>query len=494
MSSRLRAGLASAAEDMAPVRLAPDTWMRGRRARRRARLRSWGATSVVLLLVAVVAVVTVAPRRSAEPFGDGGDRGAVPNKLETPWMWQATVQGHPPGRARLLFGGDACCGLHGIDVVDSRGKLAVVGAGGTTRMLLYDDWGSVGAGEDVLLSPDGIRVVQPYLENSGTPGGGLILTNLTDGRSLTVAGSNGPGCCLPVAWSSDGNALLALQLRNDVAADGRGVGTHDARYVFVNLGSNVTIPLSDYSTNLGRRTASRGAYVPGGGAMVITEGTTLRMVDNYGTHRWSRDLGPRRFLAGVGAFTPDTPDIDWGKIATVTLDGCLDDCDERELAARRWTISYLEPYGGRDAEAHGLPTSTITGSALRALGWHGRDLITLVYSPARGAHKDSATTPNWNDTGRDETGHVKLVAVRADGTTSTLLDPPDGVLSMDVPLDLISAGRFSGPSSQASVFPARPVLWLLTGIVFGLVLTVGTAVTVSVRRSRQRRRNRRDPS
>jgi hypothetical protein len=472
---------------MPPVRLAPDTWQRGRRARVRARLTTLSAgLAVVVLVAALVGLTVVAPGGRAERAAGGdrggpGDAGAVPAALDLPWMWQATVQDDPPGRARVLFGGSAQFGLHGTDLVDSEGKLAVVGAGRTTRMLLYGGVDTITAGEDVLLSPDGARVAQGFLENSGTSDDGLVVTDLATGRSVAYPGTQGTGCCEPVAWAPDGRALLAMQLRDDVVYDATGLGMQPARYVWLDLTTGATTPLGGYTNSQGRRTASRGAVAPDGASLVLSEGTTLRMLTTGGAPLWSVDLGPRRYLAGIGAFTPDG-----ARVATVTLDGCLTGCTKAQLAARRWSVGYLDARTGADVAGPALPV--VAGSALRALGWtNGRDLVALAYSPYEARPADNSA---WNDTGWVETSHVTLLALRPDGTTATLLDPPDGVLNLDVPHDLLAAGRFGGPASHAAMFPARLLFWVPAVLLVVLLAAASAATTMVVRTLRRRMRPR----
>lgn len=467
MTGELRELLLEATASVPPARLAEDTWRRGRRARRRARVRTVAAVGLVTALVAVIIPLWTGGRAPART-GDGGDW--VPAELALPWMWQATVRQDPPGRASVLFGGDTI-GLRGSDIFDSEGKLAVVGRGGKTRMLLYSGIDSIAAGEDVLLSPDGRRVAQSFLEDPDVSTDGLIVTDLANGRSTTVRGTSGPGCCVPVAWAPDGASILATQASEDIAwVDNR--GQQRMRFVLVDLTTGTTMPLGDYQLGQYVRSASRGAFAPDGRRMAITEGTTVRLLDRAGATVWSRDLGPRRYLAGVGAFSPDG-----ARIATVTLDGCLDGCDEAALAARRWAFGYLDARTGADVSGPGL--APVTGSAVRALGWsQGGSLVALRYTPEHDAHK---TTPvGWNDTGWYETGHITLIALGPDGSVATLLDPPDGVLTMDVAADLLAAGRFGGPASSASILPARGRVLAVALIPVGCLLAVLVPVAVFV--------------
>jgi hypothetical protein len=487
MTQRLRETLIEASEQMPAARLSGEVWRRGRRARRLERLAGVAGAGLVLLLVAALVPAMVA-RPSGYGVGNGGD--AVPAKLSLPWMWQASVQQSPPGAASVLFGGDTS-GLHGTDIFDHEGKIAVLGRGGDYRMLFYAGVDTIMAGEDVQLSPDGTHVAQWFLADSGYDGFGMVITDLATGRSTLYAGTDGTGCCAPVAWAPDGRSLLTTQVAEDGGA---------SRFVWLDLRTGTSHPLGKYHSGQ-VRSASRGAFSPDGQRVVLTEGTTVRLIDlsgqnsgptpaptpgqsvspTFGKTLWTVDLGPRRYLAGIGAFTPDGTSI-----ATVKLDGCLDECGEAALAARRWTFGYLDARTG--AETAGPPLATVTGSAVRALGWRqGRDLVVLTYTPESGAHKTATGT--WNDTGWTETGHVVLKALRPDGSTQTLLDPPDGVLTMDVARDLMEAGRFGGPSSSASIFPARSIIWIAL-VPLALLVLVAVVVLVAVIRLVRRHRRR----
>jgi len=365
-------------------------------------------------------------------------------------MWQATVQQAPPGRAALLLGGDGL-GLRGIDLLDHEGKVAVVGRDGSYRMLLYHG-AAVVPGEDVLLSPDGRYVVQSFV--AGGPRGFLVVTDLTDGTSRALPGPQGRDCCgQPVAWAPDGRAVLALELpREPIGWDPiTQIGVLPARPVLINLESKSATPLLDTVGDVHRlRTASLAAFSPDGKRIALRAGDQLHLVDRAGRTLWTATLGERRHLAGLGAFSPDGT-----RIATVTLDGCLRSCDTAALASRTWHVGYLDAATGQDTS--GPAVDTVRGMALRVLGWRGgTDLVALRYQPERGAYSEGPV--GWNDTGWWETGEVTLVALRPGGGTEILIDSPGEILAMDVPRDLLEAGRFGGPSHPPAPFPARPVI------------------------------------
>ncbi|MEU4564257.1 hypothetical protein AB0F72_38240 [Actinoplanes sp. NPDC023936] len=419
------------------------------------------AVAVVIGALAVAGIVR--PGRVAP-----GD--VVPGGLDLPWMWQATVGMDAPGRASVLVGGDTL-GFRGNDLFDAEGKVAVVGRGGDYRMLLHGGWDSIAAGEDVLLSPDGRRVVRPPADQDG-----LEVIDLESGRStfhpppeFAAAASplQAPGWSGPVAWAPDGRSVLAEVYAGD-----------DTHLVLLDLETGATQPIGERIPRWQRRTASRAAFAPDGRHLAITAGEQVRLVDRTGKMIWAAELGDRAYLAGTGAFTPDG-----SRIAIAQLSGCLDRCDHDALAARSWTIGYLDAATGKPAAGPSLPA--VTGSAIRALGWsQGRDLVVLRYEPEEDAYRDSrgdATVAAWNDTGWWETVHITLLALPPSGTARTLLDPPDGVLTMDVSQDLLQAGSFGGPTPVADPFPARGIIgWAL--VPFACLAIILTPAIFALRR------------
>ncbi|MEV0810117.1 hypothetical protein [Micromonospora sp. NPDC050200] len=468
MSEDLRTALRELGEQMPAARLSGDLWAGGRRLRRRERRRTAVAALVAVLacvgLPAGLLRVDPAVQPAAAPE-------RVPSRVGLPYMWQASVAQDPPGRASLLLGGGGL-GLSGIDGPDDEGKVAVVGRNGVYRMMLYGAVQTT-AGEEAQLSPDGRYVADGIKKHW------LTLTDLTDGRERAYRGLPDSHCCAtPSAWSRDGTSMVVIEDGYLPTRFIDGNGYDETRLVLLDLTTGATRVLLDGLGNRwSLRTASVAAFAPDGSAVAATAGDRLSLLDREGRPRWSRDLGPRRKLAGSGAFTPDGT-----RIAVVDLDGCLHTCDAAARDARTWRVTWLDVATGRDVT--GPTLAPVRGQALRALGWrHGTDLVALRYEAEPGA----AMIGDWNDTGYWETGHVQLVALRPDGETETLLDPPREVWSMDVARDLLEAGRFGGPPVRARPFPARPVI-LLAVVPPALLLAVAVGLVVLWRRHRRWRR------
>ncbi|GAA2638266.1 hypothetical protein GCM10010399_84460 [Dactylosporangium fulvum] len=473
MTVPLRDTLHELGEQMPPARLPEDLWRRGRRQRHRGRVI---VAVVVALLCATVAVV---PGLHVEPQpAEGGP--AIPRSVELPFMWQATVDMVPPGPATVLFGGDSW-GL-GTDPFEEDGsKLAAVGRNGSYGMLRYPIE-EMRAGQDVRLSPDGNLVAQSEL--TGGPTGWLVVTDLRTGRSRGY-GDGPPACCFEVAaWRPDSGAVLVLHSKDSIVLTGANQEPGmPAQYVLVDLASGAQVPVDDVFVRDPVASAWVAAFAPGGHGFVTTRpaasGTELRGYDAAGRRLWTRDLGDRR-LAGAGAYTPDG-----SAVALLTIDGCTNtkECNHDQLASRRWRVSYVDAATGADREGPALPT--VTGPAVRALGWHGDTLVVVQYE----LEDEILLEPD--DTGWSETRHVRVLALRPDGTASVVLEPPADVSSIDIAQDLLRDGRFGGPVPAPAAWPVR---WSVAArgalVVLCLLVPVllAAAVVVVVLRAVHRRR------
>ena len=218
-----------------------------------------------------------------------------------------------------------------------------------------------------------------------------------------------------------------------------------------------------------------GRLTPDGTRIVTTVGDTVSLRDRTGRAIWSRDLGPRRVLAGSGAVSrtaPASPPPSWMAASPVRC--------RRPGGARTWRFGWLDAATGQDTDGPAL--APVRAQAVRALGWRtGTDLVVLRYEP--NPH-DGMSTLVWNDTGYWETGHVQLLALRPDGGQELLLDPPAEVFALDVARDLLTTGRFGAPAVDPRPFPARPVIALAAVPYVLLAVMVLGAVLLWRRRRR----------
>ncbi|MET7426465.1 hypothetical protein [Dactylosporangium sp. NPDC005555] len=464
MTAPLRATLRELGERMPPARLPGTAWRQGRRQRRRGRI----VAAVVVALLCVTAAVV--PGLHAEP-GPAAGVPAIPRGVELPYFWQATVDMAPPGQAGVLFGGDGW-GLTGDPFEQEGGKLAVVGRDGTYRMLRYPD-DMLRAGQDVRLSPDGNLVAQSML--TGGPPGWLVVTDLRTGRSRGY-GEGAPACCFEIAaWRPDSGAVLVLHNIGDFGESGR-----SAQYILVDLAGGTQTPVDDIFARDPVASAWVAAFAPDGRGFVATRpaadgGTELRAYDHTGRRLWTRTLTARQRLAGAGAYTPDGAGV-----ALLNIDGCATGCGRDELTARRWQVSYLDAATGEDRSGPALPV--VTGAAVRALGWHDGALVVV-----RHELEDDVLSGD-DETGWTPTRHVSVLTLRPDGTVAVVLDPPDGVTSIDIAQDLLRDGRFGGPVPDPAVLPARwSVLAQVSLCLLVPLLVVAAAVVAIVRAVRRRR-------
>jgi hypothetical protein len=464
MTNTLRRALDEAAAAVPPVRLPPDLWRRGRRSRRRRRWAAVGAAGAAVVLAVALALQVARP-------GDptvGRSSDAVPAELHLPWMWQATVQQAPAGPASVIFGGYAG-GLRGEDhFFDHEGKVAIVGRGGSYRMLLYGLHVEMVPGQNVALSPDGSAVAQGHLD--GTDPAWIVVTDLATGRSAGHRGPDGKTCCgEPVAWAPDGRSLLVLDFEPATSM------YRPSRLAWLDLTTGAARVLVELGDRDGLRPVSLAAFSPDGRRVAVSLDDEVRLLDLDGRTLWRTPLGAGRYLAGTAAFTPDGR-----RIATVAQQGCRSACDSASLAARRWRVGYLDAGTGTDAIGPELPA--VTGMTVRAIGWrHGTDLVALAYRPVGGLVSDSSDTDYYN------VDSVTLLALRPDGVTETLLRPPAGVVGLDLARDLVDAGRFGGPAPAPAVFPAR---WVIVIPLLGLglpALAVGLLLFGVTRRLVRRR-------
>ncbi|WP_432994256.1 hypothetical protein [Dactylosporangium sp. CA-233914] len=469
MTVPLRDTLRELGEQMPPARLPEDLWRRGRRQRHRGKI----IAAVVAALLCATATAVPGLRLESQP-AEGGP--VIPRSVELPYFWQATVDMAPPGPATVLFGGDSW-GLAGDPFEDEGDKLAAVGRNGAYRMLRYPVDG-LRAGQDVRLSPDGNLVAQSML--TGGPAGWLVVTDLRTGRSRGY-GNGPPACCFEVAaWRPDSGAVLVLHRTGSVVLGGVGQNEGSpAQYVLVDLASGALVPVDDVFVRDPVASAWVAAFAPDGRGFVATRpaaggGTALRGYDAAGRRLWSRDLGDRR-LAGAGAYTPDG-----SAVALLSIDGCPNECDYDQLAARQWHVSYVDAATGADREGPALPA--VTGPAVRALGWHGDTLVVVQYESEDDIGQNPDETDAWG------TRHVRVLALQPDGTVSVVLDPPADVSSIDIAQDLLRDGRFGGPVPTPAALPARWSAVAQSAPFLLVPVLLAAAVVVVVLRAVRRRR------
>jgi hypothetical protein len=384
-----------------------DLWWRGRR---RYRWRVGGAalavTAVLGALAALPAVVSpAAADRPAAP------EVAVPTEVHAPLPWQRTVRQEPAGRAVLIVSGEGP--FRGSDVFGGvEGRTVVVTASGLYRLVNGAAEGEVGGGFHI--SPDG-----RYLAASGPVDGAMdVGWDATTVVDLTTGAVRAYDVGWPLGWTPDGAALLVT---------GRGLGDGVA---VLDVGSGKLRPLTGFTG----AHVYRVAISPDGGRVAIDMGRSLFVVDlATGAGRFTQSMGTRQRLGGPGAWTADGHLALWEVVS-----GCETECESPYPGVGEFRLRFLDPAGGADPP---MPRfDTVSGSMPRLLGWLADgSAVVETYRPA-------GTRP-WSR------ASLRVIALHPGGGRTELIRLPHDAHHVDIPRDLLVAGRFGGdPPSTAARF------------------------------------------
>ncbi|WP_205473175.1 hypothetical protein [Nocardioides sp. SYSU D00038] len=208
--------------DRAPVAdVPPDTWARGRRSLRRARLATAGA--VVAAVTVVAGLVAWLPARDAEPpVADRSSLG-VPDRIELP-PERMSDRSSDDSWTREEVSDDLAVGVGAAAFVTPFGLPVVVDAAdGSHHLLDLPDFAgnaslvAHGLFSDRLaleLSPDGTRLAYAYAEigpesDSAPIPSGVRVVDLGDGSVRTIPVVGGEGVVVTdVGWSPSGSWLV----------------------------------------------------------------------------------------------------------------------------------------------------------------------------------------------------------------------------------------------------------------------------------------------
>jgi hypothetical protein len=266
-------------------------------------------------------------------------------------------------------------------------------------------------------------------------------------------------------WRPDGAALLVAAVTGATAT-----------LALVETDSGATTGVATILAS--ELSAARTAFTPDGHGVLLDAGGSLRLIVD-GIARWSVPLPDGYGLAGAGAVTPDGARV--ALLHALPCDGCAGDPP--------WGVTYVRTEDGADTDGPALPT--IDASRVRAVGWSPDGLVVVRYlpppapQPVQGPDGKLTTPPA---TATDFTGPADLYELTAGGSARLLLDAPYAVTDLDVPADLVSAGRFEGRASTPSLLPVEPDrvspvdLVLLSLALGGAVTVVGVVVAVTGRR------------
>lgn len=449
IETEVSAGLhAVAGQIPAPV-LPPDLWRRGRRRRRLRVAAAAGCALVAAVAATLLVAVPVGHRDGADTAPAEAPR-TIPSVVYAPLFLQRSVRTSPNGPAALVVSGEGS--LRGSDVFGGvEGRTLVVGGDGRNRMLNSVDEGEVG--DRYHLSPDGRYLAAPGPVDGAWAAGydSTSVVDLTTGRVRAYRGG------LPLGWTRDGRFLL---LDRRPAADGLAV---------LDVGSGAVRTLA---ADAGRDVRGRfTAFSPDGSRVVLGLGSVLAVVDlASGASQPRIDLGPRRVLAGSGAWTPD------GRIAVWEIvSGCTGPCEMPFPETGEFRLRFVDPVTGADVP--GPAFVTLSGQLPRLLGW----------LPDGGAVVETYRPGVQPPAAQGDGPRLRVVALEPAGGSRELIRLPADAHHVDVARDLLESGRFGGKSSLG----ARLLDWLAGTagdlIVAALVLALGVLAIRALRRRARRR-------
>ncbi|WP_433311221.1 hypothetical protein ACQP0U_24435 [Micromonospora sp. CA-269861] len=412
----------------------------GRRLRRGAAVGAAVALVVLSAPAATAATRTATDGTGATSTAADGTGGAVPTRVHSPWLWQATVEQRPTGPAALVFFTSR------TRFLESTGVL--IGRDGGYRLIplhVAEDHG--------LLSPDG----RHYLRPSGE------LLDLVSGRQRRPIHTG----MRPLAWSPDGKRVLSTRSNNDevisFGPDNQQLNNPEKPDDLLVLdpyqGTEEVVAVGTFAAHAAAAWSPGGDLVAVAGppdeAALIAERQLLVVVDpTNGSPRWQVELGDRRMLAGPAAWHPDGR-----RIALLAFDGCAGlGCTADQTAQRTWRIEFLDAATGQ-AVGQPLPVSA---STTKIVGWRAGDPVV----------KQSI------EAGHDEDRQAILAALSPDGGREVLVTAPPGSTDLAVPGELLARAAFGGPEPRPSPFAAP--LWLY----LTLAVTTLLAVALVVRRVR----------
>lgn len=437
-----------------------------------------------LLLVALTVLLLTVLTGAARALDDGAKAPdgllGLPDRLDAPGYLTPTAVRSPRGPVALLEVGSRGPYL-GFDDSIAAG---LVGPGGY-RMSARVGYDQFHAGEDMLLAPQGDRLVFPALHWSA-PAFPMEIQDLRTGRKhdvrLPVTDTAGSavtaGEWYVLAWTPDGTSLVV----------GRYSGYDATGAPAVNGSGEVgVLTLRGQSSGAYRRVAaSQGSLVPGFAVAVSPDGSLLAFQQGrdllvYGVAdaamRTSTTLRAGALLAGKGAWTPDGSAVAIAVPSPVAAD-----------RPAEWRIQLLDAVTGAVRTAQPFPPVT-DAIAVRAQGWSPDGaLLAVAYRPEReGQWPLPSLLTDADRTRFENVRRADLVSLRpGDDQPRTLLRPPSQTLSLDVAQAAISSGhRFANPKPPpVHLSPVKAFGVMVVGSLL-LLLVVIRVLGFTVRRPRR---------
>ncbi len=270
-----------------------------------------------------------------------------------------SVSSSPPGPVVALWQHG-----YGVELLDFP-QAVVLGAGGDSyrRVDVAEERAGAETQGDpapMLLSPDGTRVA---VGDHDVERPDVVVVDLTTGETTTYALPAGRSV-VPVAWSSDGEALASLVSHEATSPYSGGRIT----------GSVALLDLPDDSTEVlaldGSATAA--AFSPDGSELAVEQSGGITVVDLQDGNR--RSLEVDGVLAGPAAWSPD------GRLLAVTTVEPVDAPPGVDAPGSPSGLSFVDA-GGRGRDVPGPVPLDLTGPG-RVLGWTGpAEVLTVLAVP-----------------------------------------------------------------------------------------------------------------
>ncbi|MET7668868.1 hypothetical protein [Micromonospora luteifusca] len=457
MTARLSEALRGLAADVPPARVPDGLFDAARTRHRRRRAAVAGALAVLVLLLGTgYALHPVALPMPASPRHDTP---GLPTRLVDPPLRTASVRDSAPGAAAMLFGGPA------VRTGWFETRMGVVAADADRYRVL--DAGSVVAGFEALLSPDGRYVWA-----------GPSLLDLKTGR-FTPGRADG----YPLAFAPNGERLVYADDETGFTPP----NTYSTPYVGVYDRQRGTDVLRVRVASAWIAPGRTAAVSPDGGelALQVRDEVWLTRVADAGADRVAEPYrklplaGGR--LAGAGSWLPD------GRSVAVLSRSACTDCPVSSYR-RTWTMELRSTVDGRPLAGAAFP-SLPSRSFVQLLGWRSADeAVALVGVPSPEAvDQPESHDIAWGPYHEPDTEAVELVVLRRGAPTpEVLFRTPEGITDLSVAADLAIAGAVR-ESGRADYGP--PPFWALA-VGFVLAVLVALPVLSLLRRWRGRRRAR----
>lgn len=426
----LRDGLRTLA-GQAPVAAVPEEFFdrAHSQVRQRRTVRATAALVLILTLGIGVGVSTGGGTNSADRQGSG--TAGLPSELHLPPLRTAAAEDSPPGRAAMIFGGDATTDDW------NEGRFAVLAAD-RDRYRVFNEMPYTGPGFEALLSPDGTLIA----------------------RNRTVRPLTGSGISIdlpgdPRAFSPDGTLVVYETGEGTTTVDGREryesqVGVYSlARRTVV-----ASVDNSDFSLTAGLSVA----VSPDNTRLALQLGDQVRLyrLDTAAPTAYATVPLSRELLAGPASWLPDGRSL---------------------VTARRgpdgaWQLIRREAQTGEQAATWAVLQAT-EARYVRLLGWRpDGTAVATISLPAAGAPPEMAAGADVGPFSDDGTGHVQLIAIPpGPAVPDVLFETPPGVSDLDVAAQ-IAVADLTPRTSQKPDYGPLPPLFLAAGGVLAL-LTAG---------------------